>query len=127
VLARLTMASGLLADVEVSVAVGYGYDVRCEALGSRGSATAQAPASEVLCLDGTERRPLSSDFRQRFADAYRLELASWVDSVRRCRPAGPSAWDGHAAILLAEACIRALRTGAPVALAPPPRPALYAS
>jgi myo-inositol 2-dehydrogenase / D-chiro-inositol 1-dehydrogenase len=125
VLAGLTMRSGALVQVEVSVAVGYGYDVRCEVLGTTGSATAMAPVSGAVRLDGVERTAVPTDFRQRFADAYRLELVAWAAGVRAGRLEGPSAWDGHAATALAASCLEALHSGVRVPVTPPARPELY--
>lgn len=106
----LQLASGVLVDVEVFVNAGYGYDVRCELVGSRGTATAS----------GT----VTPDWRERFAAAYRSELQDWVDGVRAGEVRGATAWDGYAAAAVAQAGVAALDTGCtPVELAT--KPALY--
>ncbi len=112
VVAWLDTAAGALVEVEVFVNAGYGYDVRCEAVGSTGR-------SALPDLVGP-------DFQTRFADAYRLELQQWTEAVLAGEPTGPSAWDGHRATVVATACVESLRTGRPVEVPTEPRPALYA-
>jgi myo-inositol 2-dehydrogenase/D-chiro-inositol 1-dehydrogenase len=112
VVAWLDTASGALVEVEVFLNAGYGYDVRCEAVGTRGR-------SALPDLVGP-------DFQTRFADAYLRELQQWVDAVRLGGPTGPSAWDGHRATVVAAACVESLRSGRTVAVAAEDRPALYA-
>jgi myo-inositol 2-dehydrogenase / D-chiro-inositol 1-dehydrogenase len=111
VVAWLDTASGALVEVEVFLNAGYGYDVRCEAVGTTGrSALPDLTAP---------------DFQTRFADAYRHELEQWVDAVRAGAPTGPSAWDGHRATVVAAACVESLGTGGPAEVPADPRPVLY--
>jgi myo-inositol 2-dehydrogenase/D-chiro-inositol 1-dehydrogenase len=104
----LELASGTIVDVEVFVNAGYGYDVRCELVGSLGRATASGP--------------VAPDWRERFAAAYRHELQDWVDGVPAGDARGATAWDGYAAAAVAQAGVAALdgnRT--PVELAAKPQ------
>jgi myo-inositol 2-dehydrogenase/D-chiro-inositol 1-dehydrogenase len=89
--------SGVLVDAEVFVNAGYGYDVRCELVGKHGRATAPGP--------------VTADWRERFADAYRIELQDWVAGVRAGEARGASAWDGYVACAVARAGVTALGTG----------------
>jgi myo-inositol 2-dehydrogenase/D-chiro-inositol 1-dehydrogenase len=102
--------SGVVVDTEVFVNAGYGYDVRCELVGERGPATASGP--------------VTADWRDRFADAYRLELTDWVDGVRAGEARGASAWDGYVASSVARAGVTELTTGR-AAVELPGKPALY--
>jgi myo-inositol 2-dehydrogenase/D-chiro-inositol 1-dehydrogenase len=102
--------SGVVVDAEVFVNAGYGYDVHCELVGERGRATASGP--------------VTADWRDRFADAYRLELTDWVDGVRAGEARGASAWDGYAASAVAHAGVTALTVGR-VAVELPAKPPLY--
>ena len=111
VVAWLDTASGALVEVEAFVNAGYGYDVRCEAVGTTGRSALP--------------EHVAPDFQTRFADAYRVELQRWVDAVHSGGPAGPSAWDGHRATVVAAACAESLTTGATVEVPAEPRPALY--
>jgi myo-inositol 2-dehydrogenase / D-chiro-inositol 1-dehydrogenase len=122
VLLVLETASGVVVDVEVFVNAGYGYDVRCELVGERGTVTLVPDAPALLRRDGVASTPLPVDWRDRFADAYRRELQDWVDGIRAGETRGASAWDGYVATAVAEAGVAALSRGrVPVELAPKPQ------
>jgi myo-inositol 2-dehydrogenase/D-chiro-inositol 1-dehydrogenase len=109
----LESESGVLVDIEVFVNAVRGYEIQCEVVGEAGTAR-------------LEERELTPDFRGRFADAYRAELQAWVDAVAAGEPFGPTAWDGYAANVVADACLESLATGARAAVTLPERPDLYA-
>ncbi|MFD7551191.1 Gfo/Idh/MocA family protein [Streptomyces sp. NPDC059578] len=118
---------GVLVDVEVFVNSGFGYQVRCEAVCERGAVRIGAEPGPVVESAAGAVREVPQDFLPRFADAYDREVRAWVADVRAGRTTGASAWDGYAAALVAEAGVRAGRTGSRVTLTPPERPALYAA
>jgi myo-inositol 2-dehydrogenase/D-chiro-inositol 1-dehydrogenase len=124
-LVLLETASGVLVDVEVFVNCRYGYDVRCEVVGSIGTVSLDLPVTGAVTVAGARSTPVPADWRPRFADAYRRELQDWVDGLAAGRATGPGAWDGYAAAAVAQACVASLHTGTrtPVELAA--RPALY--
>jgi myo-inositol 2-dehydrogenase/D-chiro-inositol 1-dehydrogenase len=124
-LARLEGASGAVVDVEVFVNCQYGYDVRCEVVGSDGSAALDDPASSTTTLAGLRRQEIAPDWRDRFAPAYHTELQRWVDDIRAGGPSGPSAWDGYAATAAAECAVRSLETGRRIPIELDDRPAFY--
>ena len=124
-MAVIESASGVLATVEVFVNARYGYDVQCEVVGERGTARLTPPYGLSLRRDGGDGRQVSDDFVQRFADAYRIELSAWVASIQAGSPIGPSAWDGHRAILVATAGVESLHSGGRVEIADPEMPSLY--
>ncbi|MFJ8789935.1 Gfo/Idh/MocA family protein [Streptomyces sp. NPDC102462] len=117
---------GALVDVEVFVNCGFGYQVRCEAVCEAGSARIGEEHTMVVTARGGAREDVVQDYIVRFADAYDRELRAWVDATRRGRVTGPSAWDGYAASVVAEAGVRALETGRRTTVELAPRPALYA-
>ena len=118
-------ASGVLVDVEVFVNARYGYDVRCELVGERGTASLGESPVTTLRRDGVVSVGVARDWRDRFASAYRHELQDWVDGIVAGQARGGSAWDGYAASAVAGACVSASESGrrTPVRLAA--RPALY--
>lgn len=118
----LESASGVLVDIELSMSVGYGYDVRCEVVGESGTAALADDGAVRVVAGGVRGNPLPPDWIDRFARAYDLEMQDWVDAVTAGRSTGPTAWDGYAAAVVAETCLRAPRTGerAPVNLGTPP-------
>jgi myo-inositol 2-dehydrogenase/D-chiro-inositol 1-dehydrogenase len=121
----LETAGGVLVDVEVFVNCRYGYDVRCEVVGSHGTVSLESPSSGVLTRAGVRGEHIPADWRERFGGAYREELQHWVDGLHAGTTGGPSAWDGYAATLVAEACVDALTSGRRTTVAVGDRPALY--
>ena len=126
-LATIEMRSGLLASAEVFVNASYGYDVRCEVVGTRGTASVVPAQGVNLRRQGSDGVKVSNDFIARFADAYRLELGAWVDGALTSEVRGPTAWDGHLANVIAAAGVESLTTGEPRPVTVPETPSLYAS
>jgi myo-inositol 2-dehydrogenase/D-chiro-inositol 1-dehydrogenase len=124
-LVLLETASGVLVEVEVFVNCRYGYDVRCEVVGSVGTVSLDLPVTGAVTLAGARSTPVPADWRPRFADAYRRELQDWVDGLAAGRAVGPSAWDGYAAAAVAEACVTSLHTGTRTAIDLVEQPPLY--
>ncbi|GHD86018.1 Gfo/Idh/MocA family protein [Streptomyces naganishii] len=117
---------GALVDVEVFVNCGFGYQVRCEAVGEAGSARIGEEHGTVVTAGGAASAPVPQDYLVRFAAAYDREVQSWVDATRRGRVTGPSAWDGYASSVAAEAGVRSLENGGRVGITLAERPPLYA-
>ena len=105
-------ADGVLSTVEVFLNAGYGYDIRCEVVGTGGALTLAEPVRLLADRAGTRSAPYAADWRPRFADAYRLELQAWVDTVRGGDRAGlPTAQDGLVAAAVSEAAIASMSAG----------------
>ncbi len=118
--------SGALVDVETSVNIRYGYDIRGEVVGEDGT-VALADSSPVLVRrGGTVSGKVPEDWRERFIRAYDVELQEWVDAVAAGRGAtGPSSWDGYAAAVVSDAAVEALRSGTKVPITLRDKPDLY--
>jgi myo-inositol 2-dehydrogenase/D-chiro-inositol 1-dehydrogenase len=110
-LATLEMGSGVLVSVEVFVNAGYGYDVRAELVGDRGTVSLEPPTPVSMRRDGADGTPVTPDFVARFGEAYRAQMAAWVDAATVGRVGGATAWDGYVAGVVADAGAVALRTG----------------
>jgi myo-inositol 2-dehydrogenase/D-chiro-inositol 1-dehydrogenase len=124
--ALIETTGGVLATIEVFVNARYGYDVQCEVVGTSGTARLTPPYGLVLRRDGMDGARVSEDFVTRFADAYRGQLAAWVEAAGQGQVAGPSAWDGHRANVAAAAGVESLHSGRRVAISVPAAiPALY--
>lgn len=117
VMVLLKTASGKLAHINNSRRATYGYDQRLEVHGAKGRLLAgNRVATTVELADGaavTTEKPLYF-FLERYADAYRAELAAFVDCVVNKKPLPVTAHDGRMAIVLAEAAVKSLKTGRPV-------------
>ncbi|MEH3034443.1 MAG: Gfo/Idh/MocA family oxidoreductase [Aeromicrobium erythreum] len=123
--ATLWTAAGQMITAEVFVNAAYGYDVRVEAVGTGGSASLEPRTPVVARVAGASASSIGSDFVAHFIESYRLELAAWADASRRGEVVGASAWDGYAANLVADAGVRALRSGEKQPVDVPARPSLY--
>jgi myo-inositol 2-dehydrogenase/D-chiro-inositol 1-dehydrogenase len=118
-------AEGAIAEVESFVNCQYGYDVRCEIVGSIGAVALEDPTGHSLAAAGRRTRSVAPDWRVRFAAAYIDELQQWADSLEAGVAGGPSAWDGYAAAAVTEACVASQTTGSRTPVSLTARPALY--
>lgn len=124
-LATIWMRGGVMITAEVFVNAGYGYDVRCEIVGSKGTA-ALVPSSPVSTrVAGVDGVPVRDDFVAHFSDAYRIELSTWAGEALTGATTGPSAWDGYVANAVAEAGVASLSSGAREPVTLRERPGLY--
>jgi myo-inositol 2-dehydrogenase/D-chiro-inositol 1-dehydrogenase len=122
----LETADGVLVDVEISVNIRYGYDIRGEIVGENGTAALGDTGTVALRRNGQLATPVPADWRERFLLAYDTEFQEWIDSiVDGGRPVGPSAWDGYAAAVVCDAGVEALHSGKRVEVSLPERPKLY--
>lgn len=82
----LRMADGTLVTLELFLNAEYGYSTRLEVVGERGTASfTESPLLEVN-LDRRRATEYPADWRPRFADAYRIELKAWIDSLATGAP-----------------------------------------
>ncbi|MEO6472646.1 MAG: Gfo/Idh/MocA family oxidoreductase [Aeromicrobium sp.] len=126
-LATIEMLSGVLVSVEVFVNAGYGYDVRCEVVGTGGTASLVPNHGISVRRQGNDGVQVSDDFIARFADAYRLELGAWAEGAINGVVNGPSAWDGHLANVIAAAGVTSLTSGTRQPISALSTPSLYAA
>jgi predicted dehydrogenase len=109
----LRFRRGGLGVVQLAWRAPYGYDIRAEVHGSEGKVITEVDErypTRVYSPAGIvgERHHL---FVERFADAYKEELRSFVASVRAGIPPIPNAADALAACLVSDAATRSLQTG----------------
>lgn len=121
----LETAKGVRIDVEIFVNCQYGYDIQCEVVGEAGIARLPEPTQVQLRSQANLSTAILTDWKERFIDAYDVELQAFIDGVRAGQVGGPSAWDGYAAAVAADACVAAQRSGAIEPISLPPRPAFY--
>jgi myo-inositol 2-dehydrogenase/D-chiro-inositol 1-dehydrogenase len=122
----LETTSGVLVNVETSVNIRYGYDIRGEVVGEDGTAALADRNQVVIRRAGTVSGRVPADWRERFIAAYDTEFQEWIDAVTSGSGAsGPSSWDGLAAAVVCEAGVQALASGERVAVELGEKPALY--
>lgn len=103
--------SGTIIDVETFLHCQYGYDVQCEVVAEEGTVRLPDPAQLVCRQRGKCSFDILEDWRYRFIDAYNIEFQSWVNNTKQGIVDGPTAWDGYAAIAVADACLKSRETG----------------
>jgi myo-inositol 2-dehydrogenase/D-chiro-inositol 1-dehydrogenase len=121
----LKTVTGQLVNVEINNNAAYGYDVRGELVGEKGSVFLRSPINSEIHVNLQAITTYPEDWRPRFAEAYRLQNGAWVKSIQTDRPVGASAWDGYAAALAAEAGVESLLNDMPVKLSLTTKPRLY--
>lgn len=124
-LVLLEMAGGVLVDVEASVNVGFGYDIRGEVVCEDGTVELSESAGAVVKSAGRFAGRVPADWRERFVRAFDVEFQAWIDAVAAGGTTGPSAWDGYAATVACDTGLAALRSGAREPLVLRERPDLY--
>jgi myo-inositol 2-dehydrogenase/D-chiro-inositol 1-dehydrogenase len=116
--AVLTLEHGGLAVLTGTRHDPLGYDVRLEVFGTRDSLAVGMDERMPLHAPGTPAPRGYRDFLDRFADAYRAELAAFVDCVRTGAPSACTLDEARAALAAALAADRSrgerrpVRTGA---------------
>jgi len=118
-LVMLRTASGKLAQISNSRRAAYGYDQRIEVHGSDGMARADnihETTVEIAGKSGFTADPVQNFFLERYAEAYRRELATFVEAVSGGKKPSPGGRDGLQAQRLADAATESRKTGKPVAI-----------
>ena len=115
-LVTIRFADGGAAVTHVSRTCAYGHDIRCEIVGREGSVFVGDASAGVLTARDRKRFP--QDFRERFADAYRAELAAFVDACRGGPRLGAGLDEDRAAVEIGVAARASAVAGAPCEVGP---------
>lgn len=111
--ATLRTASGKIAVITNSRRASYGYDQRVEIHGSKGMVQAgnqRATTVTVASSAGYTVEPLLDFFMERYADAYRDELQTFVKMISGENVVIPSGIDGLKALELADAALESAKS-----------------
>jgi scyllo-inositol 2-dehydrogenase (NAD+) len=112
---NLKYAHGAIGNVESYVQAIYGYDVRTEIIGSKGSifvgSLEKTPATFVSAAGSTGI--LADHFLSRFADAYLFEVRDFVHNMFHDLPPRVTAEDGMRALEIAIAAEESHLQGSP--------------
>lgn len=102
---NLQYQNGAVGNVESYVQAVYGYDVRTEIVGSKGSilvgSLRQTPATFLTGAGGVQT--LADHFLTRFQDAYLAEVRDFVQNILKGKPLRVSGDDGLKALAIAVA------------------------
>lgn len=123
----LETRDGQLVNIEINNNARYGYDVRGELVGEQGSIELSALVHTRLNSRLRAAHDYASDWRSRFAEAYRLQDQAFIDFVRTglFPEHAANAWDGYRAAVVAEAGVQALTESRRISLRDLDTPALY--
>ena len=117
--ATLQTASGKICTITNSRRATYGYDQRVEVHGSDGMIAAENAKRDAVTIasgKGYTSAPLLDFFMERYREAYRLELTTFVNCLRSGTDLAPTGADGLRALQLANAAIESLEGGQTVKL-----------
>jgi myo-inositol 2-dehydrogenase / D-chiro-inositol 1-dehydrogenase len=115
----LQTKSGKVAQISNSRRATYGYDQRIEVHGSKGMLRAEnvyESTVEFAGAHGFSGDKVLNFFLERYAGAYRDELAAFVTAVSSGKAPSPSGEDGLRAQMLADAADQSRRSGQSVKL-----------
>jgi predicted dehydrogenase len=109
---------GALGDIENVSSTLYGYDVRTEVIGDRGTLFIGGleQTACVLATDSGQQRDVVDHWLTRFGQTYLIELEDWVRRVLAGVPPFCTGQDGRAALEIAHAAIQSFKEHRPVVL-----------
>ncbi|AZV78494.1 myo-inositol 2-dehydrogenase [Parasedimentitalea marina] len=116
-----------IVNIEVNNNATYGYDVRGELVGEKGSVFLNTPVTSKYNLGFKGYESYPADWRKRFSEAYRLQNKDFLQFVRsgKTSAAAADAWDGYCSTAVAEAGVAALASGQKTAVSLIEKPAFY--
>ena len=113
---NLKFARGAIGNVESFLHAQYGYDIRTEVVGTKG--TLQIGYLQQTPLISFTRAGSSHDlvthWLGRFAEAYRRELTDFVQQAKNGGTPRVTGHDGRQAVAIAVAAVRSQKEGCPV-------------
>lgn len=117
-----------IVTVEVNNNAAYGYDVRAELVGETGSVSINHVAYTRTDAKLANTARYDSDWRGRYAEAYRRQNRDFVRFVETGVFPGIASdcWDGYCAATIAETGVQALANGTKTAIHLIEKPDLYA-
>jgi myo-inositol 2-dehydrogenase/D-chiro-inositol 1-dehydrogenase len=118
--ATLRYADGRIAVIRNSRRAVYGYDQRVEMLGSEGLLQVQNVLENALIRStgaGVTNAKPTYFFLERYMPAYEAEWAAFVEAITTDAALPVTLEDGVAALAMAEAATRSVKSGQPVKMA----------
>jgi len=112
-LLNMKFSRGTLGGVENYMQSGYGYDIRTEIVGSKGTIIMgylQHTAELVLTAEGA-KTDIVDHFLARFREGYLNEMHDFVKTILADRAPAVDAFDGRQAVAVAAAAERSYREG----------------
>ncbi len=123
----LETTEGQLVNIEVNNNAAYGYDVRGELVGEKGSVSLNKTSAIRCDLAMAQSTAYDADWRPAYGEAYRRQNKAWIRAIQTGAPSdiAANAWDGYCSTLVAEAGVKALAEGRKVTVERPAKPGFY--
>ncbi len=115
---NLRFERGAIGNVESFREAIYGYDIRTEIVGTRGSIVVGylRQTEQLVLMRQGAAHDIVDHFLVRFADAYVNELVDFVAKVREGKPPAVTGEDGRRALAISIAALRSYRESRPILL-----------
>jgi predicted dehydrogenase len=115
-LLNMKFSRGTLGAVENYMQSGYGYDVRTEIVGSKGTIIMGylQQTAELLLTAAGAKTDIVDHFLARFPEGYLNEMRDFIQTILADRAPKVDAFDGRQAVAVAAAAERSCREGRPV-------------
>jgi predicted dehydrogenase len=117
-LVSIKFSKGTLGAVENYMQACYGYDVRTEIVGTKGTIMTgylQQTAEVVMTMEGS-KTDVVDHFLVRFAEGYLNEMRDFVQTIQTDSEPKVTGFDGRQSVAAAAAAERSYRQGRPVAV-----------
>jgi myo-inositol 2-dehydrogenase/D-chiro-inositol 1-dehydrogenase/scyllo-inositol 2-dehydrogenase (NAD+) len=116
VLLSAQFANGMQGCVGGAQCVQYGYDSRCEILGTRGILLVGdlEGCSVLSCAEGRMAKPIVSSWTKLFEEAYLAEDKHFIRCILEDEQPAVSGWDGRAAVEVVNAGNKSITQKRPV-------------
>lgn len=114
----IRFTGGALGDIENVSATDYGYDVRTEVIGDRGTLFIGGleQTAYVLATEAGSTRDIVDHWLTRFGQTYLIELEDWTRRALAGEPPYCTGADGRAALAIAMAAIQSFTERRPISL-----------
>lgn len=115
-LLNMKFSRGTLGAVENYMQSGYGYDIRTEVVGSKGTIIMGylQQTAELLLTAAGAKTDIVDHFLARFPEGYLNEMRDFIQTILADRAPKVDAFDGRQAVAVAAAAERSYREGRPV-------------
>lgn len=107
----LKTESGIIIDIEVFVNCRFGYDIQCEVCCEDAVIRMPEPSFPIVRMDAKRCVEMETDWKQRFIEAYDVEIQEWLNATAQSKVNGPTAWDGYIAAVTADALVKSQSSG----------------
>jgi inositol 2-dehydrogenase len=118
VVVTLNLSNGALGYVDSCGYTVYGYDIRAEVLGTEGAVFVNMGerSSAQILKKSSQHNGIPATYVERFAQAYRDEVADFVECVLEDKQPKVTAMDGRAALEIGAAATISIKEHRPVSL-----------